>query len=140
TTGKDPDSGKSVLGLLASNLGNKAATICFEVVVVGGYPAVKWGPEIALPADRIEFGVVEEGVELVRMEAKVLLGKRSGGGRVGRVGAGEVIAEGRRNGISQDALDRARQKLGVLSRRVGKLGMDGHWEYGPPSGGWPAGE
>jgi len=137
TTGKDPDSGRSVLGLLTTNLGRPAATIVFSLVDSGGFPLVQWGPEIALPADRIEFGVVDEGVELQRIDAKVLLQKRIGGAWVA---AADVLLEARRNGISQDALDRARWKLGVRSRRVGKLGSDGHWEYGPPADGWPAGE
>ncbi len=136
TTGKEPDCGRRVLGVLAGNDSGRTSTICYDLVDCNGVPRVEWGEEIPLDPERIEFGVVEEGVELVRMEAKQLLRRRIGNAWVQ---AAEVIAEARKNGISQDALDRARWKLGVQSKRVGKLGSDGHWEYGPPPDGWPQG-
>jgi len=136
TTGKDPDYGRRVLGVLANNDGKAAPVICYELTDCEGVPCVQWGEEITLDPERIEFGVVEEAVELVRTEAKQLLRRRIG---TGWVSAADVLKEARANGISQDALDRARWKLGVQSRRVGKLGKDGHWEYGPPKNGWPEG-
>jgi hypothetical protein len=135
TTGREGDYGRRCLGVLVNNDGPAAATLCYDLVDCDGVPRVEWREEIALEADRIEFGPVEESQTLPRLEAKQLLRRRIGDDWVS---AAEVLAEARRNGISQDQLDRARWKLGVRSRRVGKLGAEGHWQYGPPNTGWPA--
>lgn len=135
-TGLDPDTRGRVLGVLSCNSGRPGKTLLYDLEDAGGLPVVQWLKEIDLDPERFEVGAGQEAVELVRMDAKRLLRHRIG---TSWVPAADVIAEARRNGISQDALDRARWKLGVPNRRVGKLGNDGHWEYGPPEGGWPNG-
>jgi hypothetical protein len=134
TTGREGDYGRACLGVLVNNDGRPADTLCYELVDCEGVPRVEWLEAINLPANKIEFGPVEDDALLPRLEAKQVLRRRIG---EDWVGAQEVLLEARRNGISQDQLDRARWKLGVRSRRVGKLGFEGHWQYGPPEAGWP---
>jgi hypothetical protein len=135
-TGRHPDTRGRVLGLIATNLNKPGKTLPYSIEDVQGAPVLVFGEEIDLDVERFETEAAEEHILMVRSEAELLLRKRVGDKWVG---AKEVLDEARKAGISQDALDRARRKLGIPTRRVGKLGSEGHWEYGPPPKGWPEG-
>jgi len=133
-TGTEPETGERLLGVVRCNLGRPAATLGYSLADSDGVPVVRWGAESNLDAERFEGELLDGSAQLQRLDARLLLRLRIGSGWVQ---AADVIAEARRNGISQDALDRARWRLGVRSKRVGKVGVDGHWIYGAPEGGWP---
>lgn len=126
--------GICVMSVVACNYGKRRKSLTYEIAgEAGSTPSIRWGADLDLDADAIAEGRGSEGERGEWNDAERLLVSVLGNGwELVAVIASE--AEGAN--VSPRVLRRAKERLGVRSRRV-QSGREGHWEWGCPAEGWP---
>lgn len=131
---RHPDKkGVYTLSVVGCNRAPNTPTLEWSLRSVGEERAIDWGSTSALDADDLAEAGADRSDRSVRRDAYMLL--------ISMLGAGwrpcrEIFAERDDAGISQRTLERAKEDLGVVSRRV-THGLNAMWEWGPPPAGWP---
>lgn len=130
------ESGAYTLSTVARSFGQPAPTQAYRLVpTTRDTVRVDWLGDSPLDAESIAEGRGSEAERDEWQDADRLLASAIGSDWIV---SGVLISEAERAGISSRMLRRAKARLGVQSRRVA-YGGDGHWEWGPPAAGWPAG-
>lgn len=128
------DRGTYTLSTVARSFGRPAPTQLYRLDPTT-YDTVRvaWLGGTALDAESIAEGRGSEAERDEWQDADLLLVQAIGNGWVPVT---ELEAEAIRAGVTSRMLRRAKARLGCDRRRTA-FGGEGHWEWGPPAGGWP---
>ena len=130
----DPDSGRRVFAPLKSSLCRRPPSLTYTLAAPDGTddgPArVVWGGESAVTARQALAAQVDDGEERSQTDeaAAFLLDELADEARP----AAEVQRLAKKAGISEKALRRGRERLGIRPRRVG-FGRGGEWVWSLPA-------
>lgn len=126
--------GQYTLAFVAGNLGTPTTTQLFRLTPTReGLVQPEWIGNTPLSAEEIAEGRGSEAERDEWKDAELVLAGLIGDGWVR---ATACIDEAKRAAVSERTLRRAKTRLGVASRRM-QVGVEGHWEWGPPKDGWP---
>jgi hypothetical protein len=120
---------------VATNLGEKARTLLFELVKAKEGVRVAWRGEIDTGADDLANGQGDAGERGEREDAKAFLQLQLD---VGEKSAKSLKLKAEDSGITPRTLRRAKEELGVVSEHRGE-GDTQYWVWLKPEGGWPKG-
>ena len=128
--GQDPDDpAKRILVGVKNNLAAEPDALAFRIVEDG---SLVWeGAVDGADAETILSSGGTQGERTERNEAKDFLRDILGDGPVP---VKEIQTAARSNGISDATLKRAKADLKIRAERVGGIGKDGRWAWGPPKG------
>jgi AAA domain len=130
------EQGINLLSCVAINFGKRGQTMQYKL---GGedpdFAKVEWCGTSDLDSDTIAEGRGNEADRDEWSDADRLLCSLIG---KGWVKVEDLNDEAFRGGITPRMLRRAKARLRIPSRRR-QIGRDGHWEWGAPEKGWPAG-
>ena len=130
--GKDPaDPDRRALAVSKNNLAAFPETVGYELVSAGpfGVGKVRWLGSLGLSADDLVRPPGGEAPTPAQdAAADFLLDALADGPRLAR----ELYAEAEAAGIAKKTLKRAKDRLGVGSKKVGGAGSSGAWSWLPP--------
>lgn len=130
------EKGKYCLSVVCINWGRGAATEVYSFDGEDGKaPRILWHGASPLEADQIAEGRGTAAERDEWSDAEVLVCALIGSKRIPQTA---ISFEAQRAGVSTAMLRRVKASLRIESYRV-QRGSEGHWEWGPPKAGWPAG-
>ena len=128
---KDPDDrDRRILAVSKANLSAPATALAYRVVEHGSVARIEWDGRTDHDADQLlrpespeRLLAIEEAMEFLEAELEA-----------GPLPSERVLEKGKQAGHSSATLRRARARLGIKSKKVGKPGEKQYWKWMPPEG------